>query len=157
MFALSDVWTVCPFLKRCNWGAEEAFPKETFASLAEAQVVIESWRQEYNEERPHSRLGYQTPREFREAWEQGESARLLQDWDSARADAGGDLALWELRQIGQPGPDGRPGPGSAAALAGRSGRIPALPYPPGEQTGLYQDEREDLIPQPLGAIPEGRL
>lgn len=27
-------------------------------------VILESWRVEYNEERPHSSLGYQTPREF---------------------------------------------------------------------------------------------
>ncbi len=28
-----------------------------------AQVVIERWRKEYNEERPHSSLGYRTPAE----------------------------------------------------------------------------------------------
>jgi putative transposase len=27
-------------------------------------VILESWRCEYNEERPHSSLGYQTPTEF---------------------------------------------------------------------------------------------
>jgi hypothetical protein len=30
----------------------------------EAQIVIESWRQEYNHYRPHSSLGYMTPEEF---------------------------------------------------------------------------------------------
>jgi putative transposase len=127
---------------------DECLNMETFTSLAEAQVVIESWRQDYNEERPHSSLGYQTPREYKEAWYQAESARLVE---------GLDLSLWELRQEGQPGPDHRSGPGPAAAPAGRSGRIPAEPYPPGGQTGLYQHEREDPIPQPLGVIPEGRL
>lgn len=35
-----------------------------FASLAEAKQVIESWRREYNESRPHRSLGERTPSEF---------------------------------------------------------------------------------------------
>jgi hypothetical protein len=38
--------------------------REVFASLAEARVIIESWRNEYNHSRPHSALGYLTPQEF---------------------------------------------------------------------------------------------
>lgn len=38
--------------------------RELFGTLAEARVILESWRVEYNEERPHSSLGYRTPREF---------------------------------------------------------------------------------------------
>jgi transposase InsO family protein len=38
--------------------------RESFGSLLEAQVVIEEWRQEYNEKRPHSALGYKTPKAF---------------------------------------------------------------------------------------------
>jgi putative transposase len=38
--------------------------REVFGNLLEAQVLVEEWRREYNEERPHSSLGYQTPREF---------------------------------------------------------------------------------------------
>lgn len=38
--------------------------RESFGSLLEAQVVIEEWRQQYNEKRPHSALGYQTPQAF---------------------------------------------------------------------------------------------
>ena len=34
---------------------------EIFCSLKEAQVLIEKWRREYNEFRPHSSLGYKTP------------------------------------------------------------------------------------------------
>lgn len=138
---------------------DECLNMETFTSLAEAQVVIEAWRQDYNEERPHSRLGYRTPREFRKAWEEGERARLEHSWDSARADAGGDLSPWEPPE--QP-ESGRQGAGALPqARYGSpprcSGRIPALPYPPGGQTGLYQEQDEDAIPQPLGAIPAGRL
>jgi len=39
----------------------ECLDAERFHSLTEAQVVIEDWRQQYNQERPHSALGYQTP------------------------------------------------------------------------------------------------
>lgn len=35
-----------------------------FATLTEAKQVIESWRQEYNESRPHRSLGERTPSEF---------------------------------------------------------------------------------------------
>jgi transposase InsO family protein len=32
-----------------------------FYSLAEARIIIESWRRHYNTERPHGSLGYKTP------------------------------------------------------------------------------------------------
>jgi putative transposase len=35
-----------------------------FPSLAEAQAIIEAWRIDYNEHRPHGSLGDLTPREF---------------------------------------------------------------------------------------------
>lgn len=35
-----------------------------FASLAEAKQLIEAWRREYNESRPHRSLGERTPNEF---------------------------------------------------------------------------------------------
>ena len=33
-------------------------------NLREARVILESWRLEYNERRPHSALGYRTPSEY---------------------------------------------------------------------------------------------
>lgn len=35
-----------------------------FASLAEAQVIIETWRAEYHTDRPHRGLGQLTPEEY---------------------------------------------------------------------------------------------
>ena len=43
---------------------DEFLNREIFHSLAEAKILLEGWRKEYNEIRIHSSLGYQTPREF---------------------------------------------------------------------------------------------
>jgi putative transposase len=40
---------------------DELLNCEAFYTLAEAKVLIEQWRREYNEVRPHSSLGYQPP------------------------------------------------------------------------------------------------
>jgi len=34
---------------------------EVFTTLTEARVLIEEWRQEYNQVRPHSSLNYRPP------------------------------------------------------------------------------------------------
>jgi len=43
---------------------DECLNRELFHTLAEARVILESWRIEYNERRPHSSLGYLTPSEY---------------------------------------------------------------------------------------------
>lgn len=43
---------------------DELLNREAFASVDEARVLLERWRVEYNEKRPHGSLGYRTPREF---------------------------------------------------------------------------------------------
>jgi len=35
-----------------------------FLSLADARAKIEAWRQDYNESRPHTSLGWKTPNEY---------------------------------------------------------------------------------------------
>jgi putative transposase len=63
----------------CSWqnGKEERFNgtvrdeclnRHVFTSLAEARVRLHAFRRYYNQERPHSALGYQTPVEFKRAW-----------------------------------------------------------------------------------------
>lgn len=42
---------------------DECLNEEVFYNQRHAQVVIEKWRRQYNEERPHSSLGYRTPAE----------------------------------------------------------------------------------------------
>jgi putative transposase len=42
----------------------ECLNRETFRSLEEAKWMIENWRRQYNQFRPHSSLGYHTPMEF---------------------------------------------------------------------------------------------
>ena len=40
---------------------DELLNGEIFTNLLEAQVLIENWRKEYNQFRPHSSLGYRPP------------------------------------------------------------------------------------------------
>lgn len=42
---------------------DECLNEEVFWHERHAQVVVERWRRQYNEERPHSALGYRTPAE----------------------------------------------------------------------------------------------
>ena len=44
---------------------DECLSMEWFRNRAEARVVIEQWRQHYNQVRPHSSLGNETPEAFR--------------------------------------------------------------------------------------------
>ncbi len=48
---------------------DECLAMEWFRNRIEASIVIEDWRTHYNEVRPHSKLRYQTPAEFRRAGE----------------------------------------------------------------------------------------
>jgi len=55
---------------------DECLSREWFSSVREAQVVIEKWRKFYNEERPHSSLGYLTPLEFKSKMENNQSLAI---------------------------------------------------------------------------------
>ncbi len=47
---------------------DECLNLHVFSSLAEAHVRLSAFRQHYNSQRPHSRLGYLTPLAFKKAW-----------------------------------------------------------------------------------------
>jgi transposase InsO family protein len=44
--------------------AYECLNINTFWSLAQARVVITDWKEEYNEQRRHSALGYKAPARY---------------------------------------------------------------------------------------------
>jgi putative transposase len=47
---------------------DECLNEHWFLSMRHARAVIEDWRQEYNDERPHSSLGYLTPNQFTDSF-----------------------------------------------------------------------------------------
>lgn len=47
---------------------DELLEREAFGCLAEAKAHAERWRRAYNQQRPHSSLGYLTPAEFAAGW-----------------------------------------------------------------------------------------
>lgn len=47
---------------------DELLNQELFACLAEAEVVVEDWREDYNHRRAHSALGRRTPAAFAADW-----------------------------------------------------------------------------------------
>ena len=53
------------FMESCNGHVrDECLNMHQFASLAEAQTIIDWWRLDYNQRRPHSSLGHLPPYEF---------------------------------------------------------------------------------------------
>jgi putative transposase len=46
---------------------DECLNEHWFTSLADARRIVEAWRVDYNQGRPHSALGYRTPDEFHRA------------------------------------------------------------------------------------------
>jgi putative transposase len=52
---------------------DECLNMHIFQSVAEARVVLAAYRRQYNEERPHSSLGYLTPAEFKRDWRERQS------------------------------------------------------------------------------------
>lgn len=84
---------------------DECLNEHVFSSLTEARRIIESWRLDYNAERPHSSLGYLTPHEFAANWLAAHSTHQ-----------GPDAAL-------------RPATGRAAAVHGASASRPVAGTP----------------------------
>jgi len=63
------------FIESFNGRLRDELLNETlFRSLPQARVVLEAWRGDYNTERPHSSLGWQTPLAFAARWH-GSSAQ----------------------------------------------------------------------------------
>jgi putative transposase len=81
---------------------DECLSLEWFRSRDEAKAVIETWRQHYNEVRPHSSLGYLTPAAF---------AAKIREQNAAPAQATGRTAAvcgaFALRPVAQPSREGQ--------------------------------------------------
>jgi putative transposase len=56
---------------------DECLAREWFQSLLEAQTMIETWRVQYNTQRPHSSLDYQTPAAFAVEYQKQAEATLI--------------------------------------------------------------------------------
>ena len=63
---------------------DECLNEHVFGSLAEARRLIEAWRVDYNEVRPHSSLAYQTPEEFAAAWMERQGSGSAPDASACR-------------------------------------------------------------------------
>lgn len=59
---------------------DELLNKTLFLSLDHARVVIAVWAEDYNQERPHSALGYETPAAF--------AAELNKQWPASLCPTG---------------------------------------------------------------------
>jgi putative transposase len=64
---------------------EECLTVSWFQNLFDARRKIAAWRKEYNVERPHSGLGYQTPHEFAAAMRAAEAGSALMGPPSSAA------------------------------------------------------------------------
>lgn len=51
-----------------GWLRDELFNETLFTSLAQVRVALGCWRADYNDARPHSRLGWKAPSEFAFTW-----------------------------------------------------------------------------------------
>jgi len=61
---------------------EECLAVSWFQNLFDARRKIAVWQKEYNEQRPHSSLGYKTPKEFAEAQAVGFDTAVREERDS---------------------------------------------------------------------------
>ena len=59
--------------------------KTLFPSLNHARATLTAWRKDYNTERPHSRLGWQTPAEFAQTFTPKQGLTLRNPQSSAPA------------------------------------------------------------------------
>jgi putative transposase len=68
---------------------DECLNSHVFATVAEAQAVLDTWRHDYNHVRPHSALGDATPAAWRRARDQADS---IGERPASREPAGGHRA-----------------------------------------------------------------
>ena len=94
---------------------DECLNMEVFYSVPEAETVVETWRRDYNSQRPHSSLNYQTPAAFRAAWDKP-CALKSESPQSEPVSLALSRGLYVAHKAGQGSTPCPPQPSSAAAL-----------------------------------------
>ena len=94
---------------------DECLNMELFDSEAEAQTIVATWRRDYNTQRPHSSLNYQTPAEFRAAWDK-QGALKSEAPQAEQVSLALSRGLYVKHKEGQGSTPCPPQPASAAAL-----------------------------------------
>jgi transposase InsO family protein len=69
---------------------DELLDREEFGSPLEARVLSASWREDYDQRRPHSSLGYQTPAAFARSCPDARSLGLRADGPEGGSGEGGE-------------------------------------------------------------------
>ena len=96
----------------------ECLDREIFVSIEELRYVVERWRQDYNQHRPHQSLGYMTPATFAVTAAKAPGALSPDPRDLSH-----DGSEHHRKEAGQPKL------ADAPITAACSGCVPAEPYP----------------------------
>jgi len=125
---------------------DELLAVEQFSCLAEAQVMVADWREDYNERRPHSALQMMAPAKFARAWRQAaEEGKVIPFADPAEALRSPENGYLSPR-MGEKRPEPTPGVDRAAPAALL--RSPyGLPPQHGGTPTLHQDNSHPLSQQ----------
>jgi len=133
---------------------DECLNMETFEGRDHARMICKVFGRQYNDSRPHSSLGYRTPREFAESWVRSESRD-------------GDRGGWVQRDPGALPPDPRDltlcappavsgkknGPGSDARPARRKAIHVGAPVASQQSRILRVDEPSVAKRKRAGKVP----
>ena len=113
---------------------DELLAVEQFSCLAEVQVMVEDWREDYNRRRPHSALQMMAPARFARGWrlatQQGKVIPFTDPVKALRSTANGSVSMPPGENVSDsaPGPRQRARRLAALALRARCARQ-RLPYP----------------------------
>ena len=125
---------------------DELLAVEQFSCLAEAQVMVEDWREDYNEHRPHSALAMMAPARFARAWsqaaEEGKVIPLRNPAKALRATANAPFSP-AMSEIGAEPPPGADRDAPAALLRSPYG----LPPQHGGSPTLHTNTNHQLSQQ----------
>jgi putative transposase len=106
---------------------DELLAVEQFSCLAEAQVMVSDWRDDYNKRRPHSALAMMAPAAFARAWRQAVNEGKVIPFTNPAKELRAAYSASFSRPIGEKGAEtvgGSVGAAPAALLRSPSGLPP---------------------------------